>query len=247
MGDKHRPDPVTAASAIVADRFGTCRAAFLAGSVTGGRATPYSDLDLVIITDDPEAPYRESFTDRGWPVETFVHTMESARRYFASDAQSRRPVLPRMVLDGTVLRDVDGTVASVRAEARRVIDAGPAPLTDAQLEERRYFVTDLLEDLRGMDADSGLERWLVASDLVSQAANLILATCGEWTGTGKWLARLLSEHAPIRAHQLDEAMRALAATGRQDALISVIQAILDASGGPVFAGFKRAGRRDPEA
>lgn len=63
-----------AAHAFVAHRFPNCSAAFLAGSVVRGEATSTSDLDIVIVGDDIRAPYRESFHELSWPIETFVHT-----------------------------------------------------------------------------------------------------------------------------------------------------------------------------
>ena len=69
-------DPVLTARALVRDRFPAARAAFFAGSVLTDRRTPTSDLDIVVLVDDPLAAGRENLTYRGWPVELFVQTKD---------------------------------------------------------------------------------------------------------------------------------------------------------------------------
>ena len=55
-----------AAEELLGARFPGCHAAFLAGSVVRGDATPTSDLDIVVVTDHPEAPFRESLYFQGY-------------------------------------------------------------------------------------------------------------------------------------------------------------------------------------
>lgn len=59
-------NPVEAASVLIDERFPECLAAFVGGSVIEGRGTPTSDLDMVVITNRDEAPYRESLRYAGW-------------------------------------------------------------------------------------------------------------------------------------------------------------------------------------
>ena len=46
-----RPDPVSAATAFVAEHFADARAAFLGDGVLGPLRTPTSDLDVVVVLD----------------------------------------------------------------------------------------------------------------------------------------------------------------------------------------------------
>ena len=43
--------------------------------------------------------------------------------------------------------DSDGTGERMRAQARALLDTGPPLATVGELEDRRYAVTDMLEDL----------------------------------------------------------------------------------------------------
>lgn len=74
-----RTVPHDAALKVVSDRYATATVAILAGSVTTGRATSTSDLDLVVLAPtDPEAAYREAFFSEGWPVEASSITRPTA-------------------------------------------------------------------------------------------------------------------------------------------------------------------------
>lgn len=146
-----RPNPQLTAQRLVESRFPECEVAFLAGSVIRGEGTPTSDLDIVIITSRPEAPYRESLVFEGWPVEAFVHSPDSVRRYFASDAAGRRPMLPMMCAEGIIVRGQNGLAETIKAEAQALLDAGPTSLTPDERDNYRYALTDLLDDFEGCD------------------------------------------------------------------------------------------------
>jgi len=140
---RHNPPPLDSSPI-----FPHARAAWLGGSVARGAATPTSDLDIVVLTaDDPV--HRRSLHYSGWPVELFVHTDASMHKYFASDIARRQPSLPRMVGEALLLRDQDGDGQRWGQTARQVLSDGPAPLTQAELDDARYTITDLIDDLDG--------------------------------------------------------------------------------------------------
>jgi hypothetical protein len=128
-----RPDGTTAALGFIADCFPDALVALLAGSVTTGRATANSDLDLVLLTHRPEAPYRETFHAYGWPIEAFVYTPTTYQEWFAADRQRRRPSLPTMCATGIVLQDTAGLAEQVQRDARALLKAGPEPLPASEL------------------------------------------------------------------------------------------------------------------
>jgi hypothetical protein len=235
-----RPDPAEAAARIADERYPDADLVILAGSVTTGRATPTSDLDLVVVSiADDEAPFRESFVALGWPVEAFVHTPDSLRGFMRKGVAERERSMPRMVSTGWVIRDRADLAAGLRDEAQAMISAGPPPHDDQTLAFLRYHVTDLLDDLRG-DPD-GEESRFVADDLVRGTAELFFAMAGAWTGGGKWLLRELREADPGFA---DDVVAALRAHGGGDAgpLITLVERVLAAGGGPLFDGYRASGR-----
>jgi predicted nucleotidyltransferase len=218
---------------FVAATFPAARTAFLAGSVVRGEGTPTSDLDLVVVGD--EGPWRASYLAEGWPVEAFVHTEASLRDYFGSDAARRMPSLPRMCAEGLVVVDPAGRAEALRAEARALLDAGPPALEAAELAQRRYGLTDLVEDLEG--AADPHELRFIAAELAQVASDFRLAYHRRWSGRGKWALRALAAADPDAAVALSDALAAAVGDGRREPLVAFVDATLAPAGGRLFAGF----------
>ena len=237
-----REDAETVARALVAGRFPEARAAWLAGSVVAGTATPTSDLDLTVLLPGRPAPFRESLVHDGWPVELFVHTAGSVDHWLAKDRARRRPTLGRLIGEGRLLLDVDGAGAAVAGRCRAFLAAGPEPLSDGDRDALRYGLTDLLDDLA--DAAAPAVRAAVAVELWRQAADLLLAAGGGWGGTGKWLVRELAAydatHGTLFGPRLHDGLVA-AVTGDPGPLARVTDEVLAVSGGRLWAGYRVSG------
>ncbi len=169
-----------------------------------GRRTATSDLDIVVLLRGAPAPYRASFRHDDWPVELFVHTEETWSAYVEREIRKRRSPLLWMCADGLLLFDTDGVGARLNDEAQRLAAAGPPPVSAEEIDDRRYAITDLLDDLSG-SADQS-ERLFIATELVGRTGELALAIGGSWSGGGKWLARRLESTAPGLGMRLHHAL-----------------------------------------
>lgn len=239
-----RTPPEDAARAFIESRFPEADVAIVAGSFTRGEDTSTSDLDLVIVTRRAEGPFRASFRAFGWPIEAFVHTQESYRRYFDSDARRRIPTLAAICSDGIVLRDVSGIAERIRNEAIDLIAAGPRTLTDAEREDLRYGLTDVLDDLDGtMDRAEGL---FIAHEVAEASARLLLLVNNRWVGRGKWMVRALRRFDQQAAQRLDAALLTYYRAEDKAALIAFAASTLELAGGRAFEGYYRSGRSDME-
>jgi hypothetical protein len=227
-------DPVVDARALVEERFPQARWAVLAGSVITAHRTAGSDLDIVVLlpTDDPLAPHRDSCYFRGWPVELFVHDERTLAHYLAKELPLRKPHLHRMVARSVVLI---GDPSRWRADCDGVLANGPAPLTAAERDYARYGLTDLLDDLVH-SVDPG-EKTVIAATAWTTAAQQALAFADRWAGNGKWLLR------ELREMDRELADRWLAAFGDAEAIEAVARDVLDRVGGPLFDGFRAIGER----
>ncbi|WP_328634922.1 nucleotidyltransferase domain-containing protein [Streptomyces sp. NBC_00356] len=232
-------DHVKAAEQLVRSRFPDARAAFLAGSVLTERRTPRSDLDIVVLLSGPPAPFRESLFHEGWPVELFVQTEAVWHRFADQETAKRSSSLLSMCAEGLLLSDADGIGAALRAEARRRWAAGPPPASESELEDRRYALTDTLDDLEGC-ADP-LERTYLVAHLLDRASELALLAGGHWLGGGKWLSRRLADADAELHHRLaSSATAALSgADGAVDRFADVVREILESAGGACWAGYRR--------
>ena len=234
-----RLDPTTAAHTLVAQRFPEAKQAWLSGSVVLGHATATSDLDITVLLDATET-YRESLTHEGWPVELFVHTEESIRHFVAKDRARRRPTMARLVSTGTPLVDGHGG-RSLRAECAAAVAAGPDPLTADELTFARYSLTDQLDDLVGGGSPGIVDA--VAVDVWRGTAELLLASAGWWSGTGKWLVREVEAMDAARgttyAARLRDGLHG-AMSGEADVLVALADEVLNRVGGRLWAGFRQA-------
>lgn len=240
-----RADPVAAAATarrLVAERFPEARAAWLAGSVAAGEATPTSDLDVTVLVPGPPGPFRESLRYDGWPVELFVHTVASVDEWLARDRARRRPTLGRLVAGGVPLFDVDGSGREVWQRCRDFLAAGPEPLAPEERDALRYGLTDVLGDLA--DADDPPLRTAIAITVWQESGDLLLAAAHRWGGTGKWLVRELqgydAAHRTRYAPRLHGGLLA-AIHGEPGLLVEVAEEVLAASGGRLWEGYRAGG------
>lgn len=226
--------PIVDARALVAELFPQALWAVLAGSALTDLRTPGSDLDIVVVlpTDDPLAPHRDSRHFRGWPVELFVHDEHTLNHYLAKEVPQRKPTLHRMVANGAVLT---GDPTPWQAQCQSALAKGPAPLTAQERELGRYVLTDLLDDLVHA-ADSG-ERSVIAVTAWTAAAQQSLAFADRWAGAGKWLVR------ELRGLDTELAERWLAAYPDLSAIELIVREILERLGGPLFDGYQVSGER----
>lgn len=227
-------EPVQAARDFLDEQFPLATTAFLGGSVAAGTYTANSDLDIVVIVSNLPGAYRETLEHRGWPVELFCHTIESLWDFVSRDMKERRPPLLHMCAEGFLMLDSDGTGERIRAEARALLEAGPPPATLIELEDRRYAVTDMLEDL--ISARDEDEMLFVAVRLVTGAGELALVLQNRWLGHGKWLMRRLRE---AHADEVVDSYRALVRGEGAEWFIQVVEHILKMAGGRLEAGYRR--------
>ncbi|MFD7707887.1 nucleotidyltransferase domain-containing protein [Streptomyces sp. NPDC059786] len=232
-------DAIEAARAVVGEHHADARAAFLGGSIMTERRTATSDLDIVVLLHGAPAPYRTSLRYQDWPVELFVHTEESWHTFVRQEVRKRRSALLWMCADGLLLFDADGVGARLAAASRELAMAGPPPAPDDEIDDRRYSITDLLDDLVGC-TDPG-ERLFICGELARRTGELALAVRGAWGGGGKWLARRLETAAPDLTMRLHHGVRQ-ALDGRTEPLIDVVDQVLDQAGGRYWAGYRRDGR-----
>ncbi|MEH0424513.1 nucleotidyltransferase domain-containing protein [Streptomyces sp. B21-083] len=231
-------DPIDTARAVVDEHHPKARAAFLGGSVVTGRRTPMSDLDIVVLLYGAPAPYRASFRHDDWPVELFVHTEASWYDYVEREVRKRRSPLLWMCADGLLLLDTDGVGARLAAEARKLATAGPPTVSVEEIDDLRYGMTDLLDDLSGSAAQG--ERLFIAIELARRTSELALAIGGSWSGGGKWMARRLELTAPGLSMRLHNAVQAVLA-GQVGSLVDVVDEVLGQVGGRLWDGYKRGG------
>jgi predicted nucleotidyltransferase len=238
------------ANAIRSDRYPDAIAVFAAGSIVRGEGTASSDLDLVVVHASLPCAYRESFRFDGYPVEAFVHDRETLEYFFFElDRPSGVPALPQMVLEGVEIPAPNELSRDLKQLAASLIAVGP-PALDAQTEQRmRYFVSDLIDDLRAPRSKDELVS--TGARLYEQLADYHLRRQGLWSAKGKTIPRVLRQVDPELCEKYSRSFDALFTLGDATSVVHLAEGLLEAAGGPLFDGYRsdapstwRKARRD---
>jgi hypothetical protein len=223
-----------------ADRFPHA-AILLAGSVARGTATPASDLDLVLLFDRLGQAWRETVMLSGLTVELFAHDAETLAWFFEQDRAQGIAALASMVGEGIpVTAPAAGPgppITRAKAMAAAVLAAGPPILTPDEIDDRRYRITDLAQDLSGGGTPG--EIFATAAALYQALGDLVLRAAGAWSGSGKALAQRLERHDPALALRLEHAFGALFRRFQAAQILGLVEELLAPLGGPLAQGYYR--------
>ncbi|MFJ2496025.1 nucleotidyltransferase domain-containing protein [Streptomyces sp. NPDC093108] len=168
----------------------------------------------------------------------FVHNEATWHAFVEREVRKRRSPLLWMCADGILLFDHDGVGACIADEARKLTVAGPPTVSSEEIDDCRYAINDLLDDLAGSTDQS--ERLFIATEPVRRTGELALAFGGSWNGGGKWLARRLETTAPGLSMRLHDSLREVL-EGRIESLVAAVDEVLEQAGGRLWVGYKRGG------
>lgn len=227
--------PAETAHKLWQQRFPDARALFCAGSVVRGEHGVHSDLDIVVLFDSVPVAYRESLIFDGWPVEVFIQDLETLAYFVDQDVRGHRPTLASMLADAIVVPAPSVLSERVQRWARDILEAPPVVSSDA-LDNARYFISDLLDDLR--DERPRPEVLATAARLYQLLGDFILMSNRRWTGSGKHLPRNLLQLSPPTARAFDEAFDAVFKNTDPQPLIAFAESVLKPFGGPLFDGYR---------
>ncbi|ROV70480.1 nucleotidyltransferase domain-containing protein [Streptomyces globisporus] len=222
---------------LVTTRYPDALGATLGGSVAQGRATEISDLDVAVLLPDSDISRREVVRHEGRLAELFLNTVADIPEFFEWDRARRRGTVLFIYDQGLPLLDPHGDLSRVREQAREVLAAGPPPLTPAEWEQGRYGLTSLLDDLLDTPPAERYEQLSLADFTLREAAHLLIAHHGAWTGTGKWLPRRLLSADPVRGKALLEGHLALAEHADPVPLATAAVGVLELLGGQLREGY----------
>lgn len=232
------PEIIGRAQRLVIDQFSDALAAFLCGSIICGDSTPESDYDMVVIFPKLENACRKSFIFEDRKIEAFVHDPETLTYFFEKvDAASGIPSLPTMVNQGLILKNENGAADKFKTQAHNLLLMGPKPLTQEEIENFRYHINDLCDDLkfpRNYD-----ETIASGTELYSTLADFYFRSQGFWSASSKSIPRGLKRVSPDFAFRYSEAFRLLFSSEMTYSVISIAEEVLAPHGGMLFGGYTR--------
>lgn len=225
------------AGRLVGELFPQALGAVLGGSAAQGRSTPASDLDIGILLPDSTGSGRETTRHEGRLVELFFNAVGELPQFFEWDRARRRGTVVFVYAHGVTLADPDGYVARTRQLAQEVVAMGPPPLTPEQWSRGRYVLTCYMDDLDDTAPVCRHEQLVIADHVLREAAELVTARHGAWTGIGKWLPRRLVAADPKLGRALLDGHQAVAERADPTPLVAAAKGLLDLIGGPLREGY----------
>ena len=119
---------------MIKERYEDAKAIFWAGSVSVNQGTSASDLDLVIVFEEVAHAYREAFIYDGWPIDAFIHDLNTLR-YFFEESRTGNGIsgLCYMILNGREVTNPSAFSENVKTLAQEVLNAGPATWEQEQI------------------------------------------------------------------------------------------------------------------
>jgi hypothetical protein len=223
---------------LLETRYPGAEVIFVAGSVVRGEATEHSDLDLVVVYSKIPAAYRESFQSSAWPVEAFIHDPATLRYFFKNvDRDLGRATLAEMIAEGHEIPGPSEFSQEIKRMARAVLDAGPPVLPDDEIQDRRYHISELIDDLR---APRSQQEVIASATLIyNELADYYFRTNGYWSGTGKALIKRMKRYDPVFARRFGEAFDALFGQSQTQKVIDLANELMAPKGGYMFEGYRR--------
>ncbi len=243
MNLSNRKSPEETAMQLFNERYQGAKCIFLAGSVIRGEHTQYSDLDIVVLYDKLEQAYRESFTFNEWPIEAFVHDPSTIKYFFEDfDVPSGFPSLIHMVSEGIVIPTASEFSNELKSTAKNLLQKGPEKLNGQSIENMRYFITNLIDDIR--DPKNQKEAMGTASELYSTLANFYFRTNNLWSAKDKTIDRKLKVINEELSNSFFDAFNDIYKNNNSDKIIALTESILKPFGGFLFNGHKLEAPKD---
>lgn len=232
-----RNDPLPTIQKLIKERYVDAKALFWAGSVSEGLGTSASDLDLVIVFEEVANAYREAFVYDGWPIDAFIHDLDTLR-YFCGklEASDGKPALINMILQGQEILAQNSLSIEAKVIAADALANGPDAWNQAQIDKERFLITDILDDIKSPKNKE--EQITSAVHLFEPLLQFYFRAATKWTASGKSLMRLLKQENPELAEEWTAAFESLVKTGDSTAVETVVTKILEPYGGYLWDGFR---------
>jgi len=232
-----RNEPLATIQKLIKERYVEAKAVFWAGSVSEGLGTSASDLDLVIVFEEVAHAYREAFIYDGWPIDAFIHDLDTLR-YFCGklEASDGKPALINMILRGQEILEPNEFSSQAKNIAEQALAKGPDSWTQAQIDKERFLITDILDDIKSPKNKE--EQIISAVHLFEPLLQFYFRCQKKWTASGKSLMRLFKQENPELAEEWTAAFEILIQTGDASGIESAVTKILAPHGGYLWDGFR---------
>lgn len=200
----------------------------VSGTIIRGNPQKSSDLDFVVIHDEPWRQRAQRFF-AGVPAEIFVNPEFEVHRAFRREASTGRPVMSHMIATGEVVLDRTGAIARLRSQAEISLAAGPQPSHET-LTQLAYSMATAFEDAVDIAAIDPERAMTQVSEALVAAAGLSFLQGQQWLPRSKELFSEFELLHPALGSSLRAAIQASSVSQAIMLAQPVIERIAGASG-----------------
>jgi len=230
-------DPVAAARNIVKERFPGAVCAFASGDWQKREETPFSLVSIVVIMTRVQTAYRESLRVDQIPMEVFVHDPESWDYLcLKKDRAKGDASVAHVLAQGEPLLAGSAMASEMQQRAKAMLAAGPEPLSEELIQERRYQISVLMNELRAPRGHG--EAMGSLSVLHETLADFYLRGRGLWSASGADIPKALQAADGEFAKRWQRVFTS-AFMGDRGAIMSLVDEVLEPHGGFLFDGHVR--------
>jgi predicted nucleotidyltransferase len=224
------------AKSLLKDKFPEADCAFLSGSIMRGEGLKHSDLDIVVLYQKIPNAYRESILYHDTPIELFVHDPETIHWFIDDEKKNGLDILAHMITTGIIVPKPTALSEQIINYSNSILKLGPDPITNEDLAKLRYYITDMIDDLR--DDRPQEEKIAIAVRFYPLLAEAALRGSGQCHAYGKWIPRKLKMLDVPRAERFNSAFQSLFVEGNASKLIALAEEILKPMGGFYWHGYR---------
>jgi hypothetical protein len=230
-------NPVAAARNIVKERYPGAVCAFASGDWQRREETPFSLVSIVVIMTRVETAHRESLRVDQIPMEVFVHDPESWDSLsLKKDRVKGDAAVVKVIAQGEPLLAGSAMASEMQQRAKALLASGPEPLSEDQIQEKRYQISVLMNELRAPRGHG--EAMGSLSVLHETLANFYLRGRGLWSASGAEIPKALQAADAEFAKRWQRVFTS-AFMGDRHAVMGLVDEVLEPHGGFLFDGYVR--------
>lgn len=206
---------------------------FFYGSHALGTSNAESDVDIIVVFEEPISPFREKVLHEGRLFDVFLYDQESLHGALHMGRSENNFILVDSVSSAKILIDKKSTLACLQKSAKILRQKGPIQIN---IQSERQFLTGVIDDLcAGLTSDECRTAQLV--ELYTAVMGVQMKIRGLGGYSRRDAAKSLSILNESLARSLNMAFKQ-AIIGKDFEFIKLAHAILNDLGGPLRGGYR---------
>jgi hypothetical protein len=190
----------------------------------------------VRLSEAKEQKHRIWIYINDFPVETFVHDVESLNQYLEKERKKAFSPLMQMIVEGIEIPKPCKLSAELKKFARETKERKPPKFNKEELDRMRYSITNFVDDLR--QPRSKFELTATGTALYTALSEFYFRSNDLWLAKHKSIPRELKNADVAFQERFCLAFEDLFANGQSEKVIRLAEEVLKAHGGFLFDGYR---------